>query len=161
MQFRTEMRYPVPPAAVYAMLADPGFREQVCVDQDVISADVDITSNGTGLSVRIDQVQPTQGVPSFAKPVVGETSRAIQIEEWPDESSASLEIKTPGKPATMKGTITLSPEGKGTLEVVELNVKVSVPLVGGRIEKILADLVRRSTAAEQETGLRWLGAGGS
>ncbi|CCH74024.1 conserved hypothetical protein [Nostocoides australiense Ben110] len=158
MQFRTEMRYPAPPAEVYAMLADPGFREQVCVDQDVISADVDVTSNGDLMSVRIDQVQPTQGVPSFAKPVVGETSRAVQIEEWTDQTSAALEIKTPGKPATMKGTITLTPEDDGTLEVVELTIKVSVPLVGGRIEKLLGDLVRRSTSAERETGMRWLAA---
>jgi len=110
------------------------------------------------MSVRIDQVQPTQGVPSFAKPVVGETSRAVQIEEWTDQTSAALEIKTPGKPATMKGTITLTPEDDGTLEVVELTIKVSVPLVGGRIEKLLGDLVRRSTSAERETGMRWLAA---
>jgi len=156
MRFRAELTYDAPPAAVHAMLADPQFRRQVCADQDVVSVEVTLVRHHAGMSVEIDQVQPTRGVPSFATPVIGATSRAIQVEEWADDTSATLDIRTPGKPATMRGTITLLPRGTGTTEVVELDIRTSVPLIGGRLEKIFADLVRRSIASEEQTGRAWL-----
>jgi uncharacterized protein YndB with AHSA1/START domain len=156
MRFRAELTYDAPPDAVHAMLADPEFRHQVCADQQVVSAEVSIIPRDPGMSVEIDQIQPTQGVPSFAKSVIGATSRAIQVEEWADDRSATLDIRTPGKPATMRGTITLLPRGSGTTEVVELDVRTSVPLIGGRLERLFADLVQRSITSEEQTGRAWL-----
>ena len=71
----------------------------------VISADVTITPNGDGISVRIDQVQPTEGVPGFAKKFAGETTRAVQTEEWVSPAGGTITIETPGKPTSIKGTL--------------------------------------------------------
>ena len=71
----------------------------------VISADVTITPNGEGISVRIDQVQPTEGVPGFAKKFAGETTRAVQTEEWSSPAGGTISIETPGKPTSIKGTL--------------------------------------------------------
>lgn len=41
MKFRRELAYEAaPPAEVFAMLADPAFREKVAAAQDVVSIDV-------------------------------------------------------------------------------------------------------------------------
>ncbi|MFN8189338.1 MAG: DUF2505 domain-containing protein [Nocardioidaceae bacterium] len=158
MQFQARNTYAASPAEVHAMLADPAFREQVCADQDVVEVEVTITpGDGGGMSVVVDQVQPTQGVPSFATPIIGATTRAIQLEEWADDRSATLEIQAPGKPVTMRGSITLEEAGSGTVEVIDLDIHVKVPLIGGRLEKLMASLVERSIRSENETGRTWLG----
>ena len=55
----------------------------------------------------------------------------------------------------MTGTITLEPEGAGTREVVELEIKVKVPLLGGKLESLLADQVRTGMDVERGVGLAW------
>lgn len=149
------MPYAATPAQVYAMLADPAFRKATCAAQDVVSVDVQITETGAGMSVRIDQDQRTP-VPGFARKIIGETTRAIQIEEWSDDTRASLVIETPKTPGSMAGTITIGPDGAGAVEVVELEIKSGVPLIGGRLEKLMGDLVRKSIEVEHATGISWL-----
>ncbi|MFN8194414.1 MAG: DUF2505 domain-containing protein [Nocardioidaceae bacterium] len=155
MRFRHEMPYDASPAKVYAMLADPGFREASCKAQDVVSVDASVTPTSTGMSVRIDQEQQTPGLPSFARKFIGATTHALQLEEWSDHRNATLEIRT-STPGTMKGSIVIEPVGKGAREVVELDISVGLPLVGGKLEKLMADLVRRSIETEHRTGQAWL-----
>jgi hypothetical protein len=122
----------------------------------VISADVSITPKGEGMTVRIDQVQPTEGVPGFAKKFAGETTRAVQTEEWGSPSSGTITIETPGKPTSIHGTRTLTESGGRTTETFEAEVKVKVPLIGGKLEKLMADKVRAGMDTEQTVGTTWL-----
>ena len=155
MLFRHEMPYDATPAKVYAMLADPAFRDASCRAQDVVSVETRIDKTGTGMTVRIDQEQKTPGIPAFARKFLGATTKALQLETWSDHRNASLEIQT-STPGTMKGTITIEPAGKGALEVVELTISVGLPLIGGKLEHLMADLVRRSIEIEHRTGQAWL-----
>ena len=156
MRFSHELHYDAPPEDVYAMLADPSFRERVSLAREVVSFEVTLTPTDTGFTLVNDQVQPTAGLPAFAKKFAGDTTKAIQREEWNDHASGYLTIETPGKPASMTGTITLSPSGSGTVERVDLAIKVKVPLIGGRLESLLADEVREGMDIEQQVGTAWL-----
>ncbi|HEX8779683.1 MAG TPA: DUF2505 domain-containing protein [Nocardioides sp.] len=156
MDFRHELTYDAPPPEVFAMLADPAFREAVSEAQGVVSHDVEVTRQGSGFTLVNDQVQRTEGLPSFAKKFAGSTTRAVQREEWADESGGSLVIEAPGKPSDIRGSISLEPAGPGTTEVVALAVTVKVPLVGGKLEGLLADQIRSGMDIEHEVGRRWL-----
>lgn len=156
MHFRHEIAYDASPDEVYEMLADPAFRERVSTALDVVSADVAIDRRDDGFSLVHDQVQRTDGLPSFARTFAGETTRAIQVEEWPDRNGGSLRLDSPGKPTTVKGTIALVAEGDTTSEVVELDIRVKVPVLGGKLEKLLADEVRRGMETEHQVGKAWL-----
>jgi uncharacterized protein YndB with AHSA1/START domain len=156
MHFRHELSYDATPDEVFEMLADPAFREQVSAAQEVVSADIAIDRTGEGFNLTNDQVQRTAGLPSFAKKFTGETTRAIQVEEWPDAHGGSLRIDAPGKPSSIQGTIALLADGDGTTEVVELDIKVRVPLIGGKLEGLLADTIRKGIEIEQEVGRAWL-----
>ena len=156
MHFRHELTYDAPPDAVYEMLADPAFRESVTTAQEVVSAVVTMTPAGDGFSLVVDQVQRTEGLPSFAKKFAGDTTRAVQREVWPDRAGGSLAIEAPGKPTSMTGTIRLEPDGSGTREVVELEIKVKVPLIGGKLEGLLEDQVRSGMDVEHGVGTAWL-----
>jgi uncharacterized protein YndB with AHSA1/START domain len=156
MMLRHEISYDAPLADVFAMLSDPAFRQASADATGVISAEVTITPNGEGLSVHIDQVQPTQGVPGFAKRFAGETTRAVQIEEWGSPAGGTITIETPGKPTSIRGTLTLTESGGRTTETMEAEVKVKVPLIGGKLESVMADLVSSGRDKEQVAGAAWL-----
>ena len=154
MKLRHEIGYDAPLADVYAMLSDPAFRQASADATGVISADVSITPKGEGMSVRIDQVQPTEGVPGFAKKFAGETTRAVQTEEWSSPAGGTITIETPGKPTSIKGTLSLTESGGRTTETLDVEVKVKVPLIGGKLESLMADLVAEGMDKEQEAGSR-------
>jgi hypothetical protein len=159
MKFRHELSYDAPPAQVYAMLADPEFRRQSCAAMEVISADVQLEPDpegGEGFSLVIDQLQNTRDLPAYARTFAGESTQAIQREVWPGTTTGSLSIESPGKPTSASGTIRLEPDGSGTTEIVELEIKVKVPLIGGRLEKLMAEKVAAGMDVEQSVGVTWL-----
>jgi len=159
MKFRQEMTYDAPPAAVRAMVGDPAFREEVCEEQGSLRHDVTIDADAEQMTVRIELVQPTQGVPSVAKKFVGDETDVVQEETWHDATSADLEVTIPGKPGSLVGGIRLEADGDGTRQVVEGDLKVNIPLVGGKLEKIIAELLTSAIRAEERTGKRWLARG--
>jgi uncharacterized protein YndB with AHSA1/START domain len=156
MKFRHEITYDATREQVFEMLADPEFRKASAEAMNVVSADVSINRHGDGMSVRIDQVQHTAGVPGFAKKIVGDTTQAIQIEEWSSPEGGTIEIQTPGKPTHVSGTLTLTESGGTTTETMDVEVKAKVPLIGGKLESLLADLIGKGMDKEHGAGVAWL-----
>jgi hypothetical protein len=157
VKFSHRLTYDASPSDVRAMLGDPAFREKVCVAMEASRRDVTIVPSGAGgMSVVVEQVQPARGIPSFAKRFVGDEIHIVQRESWTDGSSADLTIDLPGKPARFAGTITLAPDGDGTVETISGDVAVKVPLVGGRLESLVGDLLQAALRAEERVGRAWL-----
>lgn len=138
------------------MLGDPGFRAQVCSALHVVRQDVSVAPTASGMHVRIDMVQRTQGIPSFARRVVGEETRVIQSESWETDAGADLRVEIPGRPGGIRGRITLSSEGTGTVETFDGEATIKVPLVAGRLEGLIEKLFTAGMDAEQAVGARWL-----
>jgi hypothetical protein len=148
--------YDAPLAEVYAMLTDPAFREHAAKESGVIEVTVTVTPQGEGAQVRMEQVQPVQGVPSFATKFAGETTRADVVETWTSRSSSDLEITTPGKPTRITGGYRLSDLGGRTTQQFDGECKVSVPLIGGKLEKVMGDLFVAGREKEAAAGVAWL-----
>ncbi len=87
----------------------------------------------------------------------GETTRAVQTEEWDSPAGGTITIETPGKPTSIKGTLSLVESGGVTTETLDVEVKVKVPLLGGKLESLMADLVAKGMDKEQAAGIAWLG----
>ena len=124
------------------MLADPKFREAACAAQDVISADVHARAARRRLLARSSTScsGPTTCRRSPAPSPATRRARS-SARSGPTPPAARCGIEAPGKPSEVTGTITLRPEGGGTVEIVELELKVKVPLIGGKLEKLLAEKV--------------------
>jgi uncharacterized protein YndB with AHSA1/START domain len=131
VKFRHELTYDAPPDEVFAMLADPAFRAKVCDAQGVVSHDIDLTPTDEGFTLVNDQVQNTAGLPAIAKKIAGDTTRAVIEEHWTSRAGGTVSVTAPGKPTTATGTVRLEARGAGTAEVVELDVKVKVPVIAG------------------------------
>lgn len=156
MNLRHELSYAASPAEVFEMLADPGFRRKVGEALDVVSAEVTIEHRDDGFTLVNDQVQRTSGLPSFARKFAGDTTRVVHTEEWPSTTGGTLRVETPGKPTSIAGTIELMPDGDLTTEVVEVEIRARVPLIGGKLERLMQQQVRDGLDTERKVGAAWL-----
>jgi hypothetical protein len=156
MRFEHTLRYDASPEEVFAMLGEAVFRERVCEAQHVTECTATVDGVDDTMSVMVDQKRPSEGIPSFAKKFVGDTIHIQQREEWSSATDARLDVSIPGKPGHLKGTITLRPDGDGTVETVSGDLKVSIPLLGGKIEVLIAELLEHALQAEHRVGTAWL-----
>ena len=150
------LTYDAPLVDVAAMLADPSFREQVCAYQRVSRSHVEVEVDGDTLTVVIEQVQRARGIPSFAQKFVGDEIEIVQREDWTSLAAADLHVTVPHKPAEVEGTIRLVESDGTTTQTVDAEVSVRVPLVGGKIEDVIADLLRKALDAENVVGRDYL-----
>lgn len=152
-----DLTYDAPAAEVAAMLGDPDFRREVCRAQHAESVEVEVdTTHSAGRRVRVDQSQQTRGLPSYAARIVGDRIRIVREETWTSAEHAELTLAIPGKPGDIAGTVDLRESGGGTTQTVDLRATVSIPLVGGKVEALVASLLASYFRAENEVGRSYL-----
>ena len=151
-----DLTYGAPAAEVSAMMGDRAFRERVCEDTGALRHDVTVQADGAGKRVRIEQVQTAQGLPSFATKIVGDEITTVQVERWTSVDHADVDVSIPGKPGEMQGTVDLAGSGERTVETVDMEVTVRVPLVGGKMETFVADMLTKALDTEHRAGVEWL-----
>ena len=157
MKFRHVNSYTASPAEVRAMLTTPAFRDEVCTYQRALEHTVDVAEQGGTTTVVITQSQAMDGAPAAARKLVGSSVQIVQRESWTSADSADFAMEIPGKPGHLRGTIALVDKGDGGCdEVFAGEVKVNVPLVGGKLEGFVADILTRALRREGEVGARWL-----
>lgn len=148
---------------VYALYTDPAFQEAKCVatTDDSNRFSVDVTFGPNTHRVRTERHLPSQTLPDVAKSFVGEHLTIIEVHTWSlpgsDGSRESvLDLHVKGAPLTLKGTLRLEPTKRGTVQVLDAELKAHVPFIGGKIERAAADPIE--TAIDIETGLlrEWL-----
>lgn len=155
MHLRHELRYDAPVEDVLAMLTDPAYWDRVAAATDAITSSTTVEQVGADIRVRTDQEQRVVGVPSFARKLVGESTRALKQQTWTGLRS-TFEVETPGKPTHITGTATVSETGPGSTLAYDLEVRASVPLVGGKLEKLVAELTTEGFQQEGAAGAAWL-----
>jgi hypothetical protein len=159
VRFRHVNTYTASPVEVHAMLTTPEFREAVCLNQRALEHSVEVTPDGASTRVVISQTQDMDRAPAAARKLVGSSVQIVQREVWHGETAnrADFAMEIPGKPGHLKGGITLVDNGDGTCdEVFEGEVKVNVPLVGGKLEKFIGDILSRALRREGRVGVTWL-----
>jgi len=159
MRFQHTTTYDASVEDVFAMLTDTAWREKVGVAQGVVSSTVTVTpegADGAGRRVVIDQVQNTAGLPAIAKRIAGDTTRAVVTEVWASPTTGTIEIVAPGKPTKATGTVSLVEDGPTTRHVTDLEVTVKVPVIAGKLEKLMADNIQKGLEIEEAVGAAWL-----
>jgi Protein of unknown function (DUF2505) len=153
-----ELRYPGRTIEeVRALLADPEFRKAVCTYQQVEDSAVTIEEYDDGsMTVDLERSYGTALVPSFARKFVGATIDLVQREEWVTPTEATFEVRIPGKPGEMSGTAVLAQSGADAVETVKMDVRVNIPFVGGKLEDLIAGLLKDAFRAENKVGVKWL-----
>jgi len=100
-------------------------------------------------------------LPGFAKKVLKPTNTMRQTDNWTAANDGSwtgtFDVDVQGSPVKINGSMRLTPGDGSCTHDVTIEVKVSVPLVGGRIADWAGkNDVRRTLDAEFAFGDEWL-----
>lgn len=125
---------------VFRLMSDPGFLERkydACGATDIKVESVD---DREGAPHIVTRRKVTVDLPGFAKKVLQPTNSVVQTDDWsqptPDgKRVCAYTVEVQGVPSRIDGTVTLSDDGGRTKQFVEAQVKISVPLLGGKLEK--------------------------
>lgn len=162
MRLQEQIRYDAPPADVAAMLADPAFVEDRCRRTGALEQTVDVDGDAAGaFTVTTVRTMPTDDFPDVAKRFVGETIVLKQVDSWraagaDGSRTGDVRLKIAGAPIELLGTMTLSPDGAGTVQELLGDLKASVPLLGGKLEKAAAPAIVMALRKEEEVGRAYL-----
>ncbi|HWC33621.1 MAG TPA: DUF2505 domain-containing protein [Mycobacteriales bacterium] len=145
MKSRLEHHYAADVETVYALISDPGFieRKYVALGGRDVAIDRSETDDG-GCEVVTKRTMDIE-LPGFAKKVLTPSQTATQIENWAPADATGARVCTyrvevHGVPSRVEGVHTLRPGADGgTDHVIDIDAKVSIPLLGGRLEKLAAE----------------------
>lgn len=149
--------YDATPEQVMAMLQDPEYAPAKYTELgDVSFTVVTHEVNDGGLNSVIDR-EVNSNLPDMAKKVLGQTSKMHQEDVWRVDGDGYVGdmIITSG-PATITVSSSMRPAGGGTDWAVNFDIKVGVPLVGGKIEKAIKEETEASLKAEYAFNQKWL-----
>ncbi|MBW4715814.1 DUF2505 domain-containing protein [Saccharothrix obliqua] len=150
---------PRPASDVYAALVDETFlRDRLAAMGGAGAALVAFTTTGGTTSYQLRQGVPADKLPQAVRGVLGGDLVVDRAESWTEAGfTGTVEVVLTGVPGRLDGTITLAdaPGGGSTLTLAG-QVKVGVPLLGGKLEKMVAEQVAR--LLDEETGFtaEWL-----
>lgn len=101
------------------------------------------------------------GIPPIAKTFLGDTITLQEVQTWGGLDSAgirraSVDLTVKNAPATVTGSITLSPTSTGTHVAIHFDIKVAVPLFGATAETVIKAQLENFIGAEHGIGLEWL-----
>ena len=142
-------------ATVFALLSDPEFLERKYAEQGATDVAVDSHDERGGSPRIVSRRKVTIDLPGFARKVMQPTNTVVQTDDWAAADAGgrrvcTYRVEVQGVPSRIVGTVTLTPDGAGTRQDVEAEVKVSIPLLGGKLEKFAVDSGVKSLDQEAE-----------
>ena len=161
MKISATVDYAATPHQVFVMLADADFQARKCLATGASRHTVSIRAQGDRTIIVSTRDLPTDDFPPFVKSMVGATLTVTETQDWgPSSTDGSrqgrLTVDIVGAPIDMGGTLSLAPGGQGCVESVEGNLKATIPLISGKIEKTAAPAIKSAIRVEGETGQAWL-----
>ncbi|MDR6862193.1 DUF2505 domain-containing protein [Phycicoccus sp. 3266] len=161
MKIARTLEYAATPEEVFAVLADVAFQEAKCAATGAISYTASVKAEGDATVITTERELPADGLPDFARSMVGNTLKVVETQTWeaPGADGArtgTVAMTVPGAPITLKGRLALEPGGPGTVEHLDGDLKASIPLVGGKIEKAASPAIEDAITIEGMTAHEWL-----
>jgi uncharacterized protein YndB with AHSA1/START domain len=135
-----EDRYDADVETVYQLITDPEFMTRKYTELGGKDVAVDRTDTDDGGCELVTRRTVTVDLPGFAKKVMQPSNTAMQTETWAAAEAdgrrvCTYHVEIQGMPSKVTGTVVLARDGDGTTQVIDADVKISIPLIGGRLEK--------------------------
>jgi hypothetical protein len=162
MKFHHEISYEAPTSAVHRMITDPEFQSQRAKAGNPEQAESSVVTTPDGeVTITVNRLMAVQ-LPGMLQRLTGDRVRILETQTWqPDDPEATtqtgrLTAGISGHPGGVEGTLRLAGGPDGTTVTVDADIKVNVPLVGGKIEGFIAEMLIKFLNKEQELGRAWL-----
>jgi uncharacterized protein YndB with AHSA1/START domain len=140
MRMQLEHHYDQDVETVYALITDPDFMTRKYESLGGKDIAIDRTDTDDGGCQVVTRRTVTVDLPGFAKRVMTPSNTAVQEETWSaaddlGNRTSTYKVEIQGMPSKVTGTLILSADAGGTKQVIDAEVKVSIPLIGGKLEK--------------------------
>ena len=159
MKFELRHRFPVPAERAWDELFGDDYESAVAAQSQVERKVVSDEQVGDRRVRRI-HVEPAQRLPAAVAKVIGTERFSYVLEERHDRPNNRMDwtVTLDGniERVEVSGTWALQPTPDGCERVVEIQVIVRIPVVGGRIEKQIASDLRDNYEAAALFAQRWL-----
>ncbi|MEU7480011.1 DUF2505 domain-containing protein [Lentzea sp. NPDC042327] len=116
---------------------------------------ISFTSVEGKTSYQLKQGVPAEHLPSVAKAALGGDLVIQRTENWA-AGAGTVEVTISGVPGRLDGAFTITDDGAGSKLTLTGEVKVGIPLMGGKLEKMIAEQVAVLIDKESEFTSRWL-----
>jgi hypothetical protein len=153
MKFSYTQTFPKDSAAVLRMFCDPAYHEKL---QKALGAwdyrQLEHSDDGKRYLVNSDAP-----LPGFAKKILGESSSVTQEETWDRASkTGEVTISVKGLPATTRCHTALKDSGGGCSKTFNWEVAVKIPLIGGKVEQLIVDDIKRKNPVDEAASQKLL-----
>jgi hypothetical protein len=147
VKVRIEHDYAADVETVYALISDPAYIERKYVAIGGRDVAVERSERDDGGCEVVTKRTVTVDLPGFAKKVLTPSQTTVQTETWTGAAAdgsrrCSYGVDVQGAPGNISGSHALTPSASGCHHLIEIEIKVSVPLIGGRLEKLAAETGR-------------------
>ena len=107
-----------------------------------------------GVLLTVSRELPS-GVPGFLERFLPQDGRVLETFDWGAPAADGTrhgvwKADIPGAPAKLGGTLRIDPTEVGSSYTISGEVKVKVPLIGGRAESFIADMVDKLATKEAD-----------
>ncbi len=160
MRFEIEHQFSAPPPQVAETILDPAFQDSLNGITDVL-AERELLSQEERDGLIVRRVRCVLGVDlGRARRFVGDGEPAwVEEATWDPGAMAWTWVIHPEiakELLSAHGNMSLADGSGGTSRVVDGDVKVRVPLYGGRVEKVIVEGLTKAYEAEAEHLADWL-----
>jgi hypothetical protein len=122
-----------------------------------------VTGDGT-IDVEMAQAIPAEHLPPIVSKIRPCDLIITRTETWSaldgGRATGTFSARVDGLPGEVTGTLTLAPEGTGAAITLDGRVEVKLPLIGGKIEAVIAEQVVELLDAEHGFTEGWIAANG-
>ena len=163
MDSQQQYAYKAAPDVVFAMFCDPEFLRAKFEATEALEHEIVECAATPDGGFRIVTNRTVQAdIPGFAKKFFKPNNAMTQTEDWGPTSGGIREgtwrIEPHGVPVSVStsGTTRLEPADGGAVQHIAAKIKVSVPLIGGKLERFVYDQAKKTMDLEHEFGEQWL-----
>jgi hypothetical protein len=155
-QLALRHRYPTSPERMRELVTDQHYlRAKLRAVGGPGAELVSWQQNDDGVTVVLHQAVPGEAMPSFLRAMLPGNLTIRRTETWRG-CRGSVEAVVDGAPGTITGVMDLEPDAAGCVLGSQLTVEVPLPLIGGKVEKIVIDNIATLLNSEYQFTLTWL-----
>lgn len=152
MKFELKHSYDKPADAVLKMYSDRAFFERKYKEigaWDIAVLEHEKSEKKFRIKCRFT-VKNDAPLPEFAKKFLGESTVITQSDTWDLKAmTGRIETEIKGAPVKVSAEMTLKNGGSGSVNEMRWNVSCGIPLIGGKLESVVADDVKAKSKADE------------
>ena len=152
MQFNDKHTFDRPASVVLKMFSDRVYFERKYKELGFANVEVlEHVADGRRFRIKVRYAARSDApIPEFAKRFLGDTNVVTQTDSWDlEKKTGRLEAEIRGVPVKASAEMTLKDDGAGATNALKWNVTCGIPLIGGKLEQVVAGDIQAKSKADQ------------